>query len=955
VKKPFLESLAEFLLSAENGGLENTWILLPNRRAGIFLQQHLARRSQVVGWMPEILTISDFVTRFSELEAAEPADLVVELYLIYSRLKDRAEDLDEFWYWGELMLADFDEVDKYRVEAADLFRNIRDLKEIEEPLAGLEETQIRFIRQFWEGFLAGSPSAEKTHFLDTWELLPGLYRELKESLRNAGKGYPGMQYRELADKIREGKLDDPPWNRIIVAGFNALNVCEEAIFGWLKAEGAFFFWDYDRKYTLDKDHEAGRFMRENLTAFPPSHGLENFSELDGKKDFRIFELPSDVMQAKTLQRILEESDPQLRKEATDTAVVLCDETLMMPVLLSLPAEETEVNITMGYPLSMSTLAGFVDALLRMQQNIRGGDSGEERFYFRDVQAILQHPYMTPGGSVIHPLLSELSHENLIYVDGSRFRQDLEQSIFQSYDSPSGMIRYFRTIFVMLLDQMSDDPTPSFPEVHREFLLRLLLQMNKLEMQFQRLHGLTLTIAQSLFRRILASLRIPFEGEPLSGLQLMGILETRLLDFRHVILLSMNEEIMPASRARQSFIPYSLRLAFGLPSREDMDAIYAYYFNRLLQRARKVDLLYNSTSEGVRTGEMSRYLYQLMFEHSIQPIRPGLEVLAREIEPITMDHGPEVQAYLSRFQESSEDGSFLSPSALNTYMDCPLKFYLRYVAGIGEADEVKEEMDAAGFGTVVHDSLKVLYSEIAGKNGGEIGKEGLEDLLRSNRLEEVLQEEFLKEFSPGRKDQPLEGRNIVLSRIMVRILRKIVETDLSYAPFQLLSAEESYSRNLEIKAGEQTMQIRLGGKIDRVDRVHGKIRVIDYKTGSTRTDFPSIESLFDPGFSNRNGAALQTMLYAWLASPGYPDEPVSPGLYVIRSLYDKGFNPALVIGKQREKQEVDSFSLFEESFLEGLCSALSSLYDPAIPFAQTRDEQHCGYCDYAGICSRNLIE
>jgi CRISPR/Cas system-associated exonuclease Cas4 (RecB family) len=436
---------------------------------------------------------------------------------------------------------------------------------------------------------------------------------------------------------------------------------------------------------------------------------------------------------------------------------------------------------------------------------------------------------------------------------------------------------------------------------------------------------------------------------------MGILETRLLDFRHVILLSMNEEIMPASRARQSFIPYSLRLAFGLPSREDMDAIYAYYFNRLIQRADKVDLLYNSTSEGVRTGEMSRYLYQLMFERDIHPIRPGMEVLAREVNPITVDHGQETEEYLSRFLDTAEGSAYLSPSALNTYIDCPLKFYLRYVAGIGEAGQVKEEIDAAGFGTVVHDSVKVLYTELGRRNNGFIRKEDLEDLLRGSRLEEVLREEFIRQFSPGRMDQPLEGRNIVLSRIMVRILRKILETDMEYAPFELLSAEENYSRSLEIHRGKDPITVRLGGKIDRVDRVNGRVRVIDYKTGGTRTNFPSLESLFDPEFSSRNGAALQTMLYAWLASPDFPEETISPGLYVIRSLYEKGFRPELVIGRNRDRKEVASFAHYEETYLEGLKAVLSSLYDPAVPFAQTRNEQLCNYCDYAGICSRQAFD
>jgi CRISPR/Cas system-associated exonuclease Cas4 (RecB family) len=358
---------------------------------------------------------------------------------------------------------------------------------------------------------------------------------------------------------------------------------------------------------------------------------------------------------------------------------------------------------------------------------------------------------------------------------------------------------------------------------------------------------------------------------------------------------------------------------------------------------------------MRTGEMSRYLYQLIFSRDMEIIRPGLEVRARETEALEIAHTREADLKLDAFMAEAVEGRYLSPSAVNTYIDCSLKFYLRYIAGIGEADEIQEEIDPAGFGTVVHAALNELYSEIAKRNKGQISREELSDLLDTPKAGELLLTFFKKQHFKGRKREELEGRNIIIFRVMLRYLEKIIRTDLGIAPFELVSAEDSYSRKLKIMVNQKELEIRLGGKIDRIDRVNGVLRVIDYKTGQTSQNFTTLGSLFEGNYGSRNGAALQTLFYAWLAEELYPGEQIIPGLYTMKGLFEEGFDPALKMTSLRPQGRIDSFGSLEEEYIERLKAVLQRLYDPAVPFVQRENDLKCTYCDFAALCQRKTID
>ena len=950
-----LESLARHLVQNKKDLSAETRIILPNRRAGLFLQRYLSKYSASVAWAPTIYAINDFISEKSQLELCDPVEAVFLLHNLHKGLNENAEALDEFYHWGEIMLQDFDEMDKYLVDPQMLFRNIADLKELEDPFAGLEPSQLSFIRQFWEGFYAGNDTPEKRHFLEMWRILPVLYNKIRAELQSRGEGYQGMLYRELVEKI-ELKEMAVPEGEIIVAGFNALNGCEKKIFQWLKKHGAAFFWDFDHSYTDDPSSEAGRFMRENLLSFPPAADLEAFSSMNLPKDIRIFELPSDLLQAKTVHRILEERELSDDAASTETTVVLCDEELLMPLLMSVPQSAAELNITMGYPMKSTPVYGFTEALLRLQHNSRLARDGKVSFYYKDVQSILLHPYMEksdakPGQS----LLEKIARRNLIQVDQELFRTSFEKMIFTQLTEAGDLVVYLRSIFLHVLEIFASDEDKLLPELHREFVLRILMHLNRLETLLAGHPGIPMAVFERLFRKVLSLTRIPFEGEPLSGLQVMGILETRMLDFKHVILMSMNEEVMPASQFRHSYIPYALRLAFGMPSREDMDGIYAYYFNRLLQRADRVDLLFNGTSEGVRTGEMSRYLHQLIYKRGLEIIRPGVEVMARERMPVVIKHSPDIDQKLSNYTTEKDSKKFLSPSAINAYIDCSLKFYLRYLARIGERDEVEEEIGPAGFGTVVHETIRELYEEISDKGKAVIDRESLIALKASKRLEDVLTRIFMEHHYKGRRNAEPEGRNIIILKVMLAYLKKIIETDLKITPFNLISVELTYRRELEIGSGNNRRVLKIGGLIDRVDQVENVLRVIDYKTGSAKREFSSIDALFNGSLSQRNGAALQTLLYSWLVLDEHQGKQVSPGLYVMNSLYDTDFDPRLVMGTYRNREVIESFSKVEEPYLERLKEALGNLFDSGMDFIQTENETICRYCDFSRICSRQTLE
>lgn len=926
--------------------------VFPNRRSGLFFKRFLLKHCSGTQWAPKIITINELMQEISGLQLADPLDQIIELYTIYSKLAPIPESFDTFFPWGEMMLNDFDTLDKYLVDPELLFKNISELKEIDERFGGLEEEQLEFIRKFWKNFHSGEMTREKDVFLTTWKLLPSLYKKLVAVLHSLGSAYEGMLYRDVAEmdvlKLSE-KLEEEHYFFI---GFNALSTSEKRFFSKLKNKNlASFYWDYDEKYISDISMEAGRFLRENLKLFPPPADLGIFSNLKNEPLVRIFDLPSDILQAKTVHKLLSEREGRI-VNAEDTAIIACDENLLIPVLHSLPEQVDTVNITMGYPFSNTPLNSFIESILRLHRNSLSKASVKDRFYHKDVLSVMNHQYYKlVSGADQQMDIDRIISENRVYLGTSFFTTGSSKQIFREINSVDELVSYLEELLGSILKQLNEEENNYYRELEKEYVLVMIGRLNKILRIIDDRMEIELSTFIRLFRKILAGLRIPFQGEPLAGLQIMGILETRLLDFDHVIMLSVNEEIMPRSSAGHSFIPNSMRYAYGLPTREDMDAIYAYYFYRLIQRAKKVDLLFNSASEGVKSGEMSRYLYQMHYDYKAKIIRPELKIAANEKIPIRINKSEEIIAILNKYLSSEENSSYLSPSALNTYIECSLKFYFRKVAGIGEQEVLLEELDPIGFGNILHKTIHFLYSHLT-ENNARLTKSQIIQLLKSDLLNETLERIFKEEFYRKGKQRAIEGRNLLIIAILKKYLVKIIETDAEIAPVQILNMEAEYVMDRSLTNKE--LGVKIGGKIDRIDRPeNGNTRIIDYKTGDSDFSFESIASLFDSANKKRNKEAFQAFIYASLYLHENPVNMLMPGLYIVRKLFGDNYSPAFILGasKSGSGQLITDFNEHLEEFTSHLDSLLTEIYNPEIPFVQTEVQDRCKYCDFKGICER----
>ncbi|MCB8999622.1 MAG: PD-(D/E)XK nuclease family protein [Bacteroidales bacterium] len=949
-KVPFLKTLAESVFHQYGTGVSDLCMIFPNRRSGVFFKKYLAEAAGKTIWSPQIFTISEFMQFLSDSSPADPVDLVFEVYKSYRKFISLPESLDEFWSWGEMMLSDFDDIDKYMVDASSLYLNIKDMKEIDQ-MFELEEEQKETIRKFWGFFGSDNLSGQKESFLRIWSVMLSVYTDLNLELKKKGLAYEGMIYREVAENIKSGSFPELPWSKIIVSGFNALNKAEKELFRYLRNSGkARFFWDYDKYYIENQSSEAGRFLRTNIAEFPPDADLEDFDNIH-KKEVSIFELPTDIIQAKYLNTLLKGEDAKELSNFNHTALVLGNEDLMLPVLSSLPSNVPEINITMGYPFNATPVFSFVDQLLKLQKNIASHHgSRKNKFYHREVLSLLNHQYLKLAyEDKVLEKIQEINRKNLIYIEPSFFGDEgLMSLIFRKVSGSAELADYIRDILLELVAAISKDESKINNLLEKEFIFHLLTRLNKLKGIFsENKDEAGMDIFSRILKKMLRNLRIPFEGEPLAGLQVMGILETRLLDFQHVVFLSMNDGIMPRAHQSFSYIPHNLRFAYGMPTREDQDAIYAYYFYRLLQRADRISVLYNSKSDGLNTGEKSRYIFQMLFdERFVTRFRSiGFNISGRDALSIQIPKSPEIIKILNIYSKGST--KYLSPSALNTYIHCRLRFYFTYIAGLRETDTLSEDIEADTFGNLLHEAMYLNYKDFEGKI---IKPSDFDILLQSSRLTETLDKSFRKEYYKS-GDENLEvkpeGRNIIVYEVLKRYLTQILEIDKNLAPFEILNLEKEFVRTVNIQSGGETFEVQLGGKIDRVDKSAGITRLIDYKTGKAETGVGSIEKLFTRDVDSRNKAAFQTIMYSWLYSEQNNGNPISPGLYVTRKIFEPDFSPYLSLDKKRL-----DYHEIENEFHAGLEVLVNEIYNPDVVFDQTSKEDNCTYCPYAGICHRN---
>lgn len=945
----FLEEIVEVILDRYAESTDEVTLIFPNRRAGLFFQKYLAARITKPIWSPKIMSIEDFVKDLSTLKSADKLELTFELYQVFNKLNKSNETFDKFFYWGNILLHDFDELDKFLADPELLFKNLLHVKNLENSLDYLQEDQKALITEFWKNFGERLSSHQKG-FLGVWENLYQTYLQFKIQISNKGIAYDGMIYREVVDQLENGEIK-AEFGKLIFAGFNALSKSEETIISWFVKEGkAEVFWDADDYYLKHNKQEAGRYLREMKfgdsvlrQSFRASYG-NNFNDSD--KKIEVISVASDVGQAQVASEILRSGQIQFDE---NTAVVMPSNELLFPLLHALPPEVEKLNITMGYPLSSSSVYGLLDTLIDLQSK----SAGKQVYYFRSVLTILNHPILARNkDEIIDKLVADIIQKNTIWIPKKVL--EIEHEVLGLIFGKSiGNISVYLMELIMFLASHSED------DVEKEFLTQFYKLVNKLH-EFIRNNSLEISTAayQKLFRQLVQGERLPFEGEPLLGLQVMGILETRNLDFENVIVLSMNEDLIPPAAKNTSFIPYSIRRVFDLPVVDHQDAMYSYIFYRLVQRAKNIYFIYNSTEGTGKSGEVSRFVRQLEHETNLSISHKTISTDVNVEDPhiITVPKNDRILDSLYRFTSKKRFKKRFTPTALSTYLDCRLRFYFKYVLELYEIEEISEDVDPMVFGNILHDVMEQLYLPHDRDGNREVSAPDIKKL--ESRVAVEITKAFAKQFGSVEGQFIFEGQNILAKEIIHKMVLKVLEYDNKRAPFKILGVEaddkKGYVLNSNIEVGDSTVEVGMKGIIDRIEQKNEQIRIVDYKTGKDAKNFPDVLSLFDRENKSRNKAVFQTFFYAilYLESPtGHANLPIQASLFNIRELFDVNFSPLIQKKTGRTSEDVRDIRPFLSDFKTALNSLLSEIFSPEEAFSQTEDVAKCRYCPYAGICNR----
>lgn len=954
----FLKQVAHDLYNKTEGNFTKVAIVFPNKRASLFFNEYLAQESDRPIWSPTYVSISELFRQSSDLSIADPIKLVCDLYKVFQKATGSKETLDDFYFWGEMLIADFDDADKNMADTHALFSNLKDLNELMDNYDFLEEGQKEALSQFFHNFSINQVTELKQRFISMWNVLGDIYTEYKALLESQSIAYEGMLYRQVIEQLDVEAL---PYNKYIFVGFNVLNKVEHTLFKKLNEAGkAMFYWDYDTFYLNKTPHEAGEFIRRNLRDFPSELPASFFDNLNQPKEVTFIESPTENGQVRYLPQWIREN---LTSQEKETAVVLCNEALLQPVLHALPDNVKHINITMGFPLSQTPAYSFVNALMELHTS--GYNPNNGRYLFAEVISVLKHPYTRQLSPEAEKLEQTLTRDNRFYPLPSELKQDnVLELLFtprrNNLDLCSMLSEALKEVAV-IYQQQAASHSDAFDQLYRESLFKTYTLVNRFHtlIESKELNVQAGTF-QRLLTRVMSSSSIPFHGEPAIGMQVMGVLETRNLDFRHLIMLSVNEGQLPKAGGDSSFIPYNLRKAFGMTTIDHKIAVYAYYFYRLMQRAEKVTLVYNTATDGINRGELSRFMLQFLIEWGYPVLRKQLEAAQspQDSTPIIIEKTPDViERMKSVFDIRNNPKALISPSALNCYLDCPLKFYYKYVALLSAPDEVTADIDSAKFGSIFHYAAEHIYKDLTA-HGKLISKENLETLLKDEvRLQTYVDNGFKELFFnlPPNEQPEYNGIQLINSAVIVKYIQQLLRNDLRYAPFTFVGSEQRIFENIEICTPTGDIQSRIGGIIDRIDSKGESLRIVDYKTGGDADTPANVQSLFIPD-KKRSNYVFQTFLYASIVCKKLREKNdsrlVSPALLYIHRAASENYSPVIQMGEPRKpKEPVDNFAQYEGDFRENLKTLLEDIFNPDISFTQTEIEDKCAYCDFRALCKK----
>ncbi len=913
----FLEKIAAVLINNFSGKLTNTIVVLPNNRAKIFLVEALKKQVSNNIIAPEIISIEEFIQDIAGIRTIDPIELLFEFYEVYLSITEKPKQqlFELFANWAKTLLQDFNEIDRYLLDPSHVLSYLKDIEDIKK--WGIEvENKTQLLE----------------NYIEFWKLLPNYYQSLYNHLLNKGIGYQGLIYREAVKNLIHFS-DSIKGKQFVFAGFNALNAAEEKIIQHLIAfDQAEIYWDVDQTFLNDPYHDAGLFVRrfksnwKHYKSNPFEWIVDDFSQ---SKNIQIIGTPKSIGQAKIVGKIIENITVEQPDASLDkVAVVLGEENLLVPLLYSLPSTVGALNITMGYSSKNNPAQILIAKLFKMHTNALSRNAKNYVLYYKDILDILTHPLVEPYAKT-NELVNVINQNNYTFITHQKMMElnpspsDLFLLLFKKWDR--GSIAVLETISRLLQTIKSSFSSDNEEDkIAKTFVYAIFKVINKLINYYSKhVHIDTIETLNTIYKQVIDLAEVFFEGEPLNGLQIMGVLESRVLDFDTVIVTSMNEGKFPAGKSMNSFIPYDVKRELGLPTFKEKDAIYTYHFYHLLQRAKNIYLIYNTESEGLDAGEKSRFITQLEVE------KQGKHTLTHEIynavlpetayQPIVVAKSESV---MIRLKEIAEKG--FSPSALTSYIRNPIDFYFQKILRISEVEEVEENIALNTLGTIIHETLEALYTPFIGKFLSET------DILGCFKL---LDAEVLKQFKLVYKEGEIKkGRNLLAFEVAKRNVSNFLKVELESVKngdaIKILHLEKACERILEHPS--LPFPVKIAGKVDRIEERNGIIRIIDYKTGKVEKTNVTLKSWKGLVKEIKNDKIIQVLAYAFMFENQANDKPIEAGIISFKNL-KSGFLPFNLKEGKEENTTIETSIL--NNYVAQLVLLLNEILDQKIPFEE----------------------